>query len=97
MSSYTLPRDAFEVLEDALGDRKKAETFARAMALSLVLIYCLRCSVSHETSVHKLRISICDDKLGLAGPYRLAYAVIPAPFWILLQFGRANILSVRLL
>lgn len=31
MSSYTLPRDAFEVLEDAFGDRKKAETFARAM------------------------------------------------------------------
>lgn len=31
MSSYTLPRDVFEVLEDAFGDRKKAETFARAM------------------------------------------------------------------
>ncbi|MBI5184829.1 MAG: hypothetical protein HZA01_03780 [Nitrospinae bacterium] len=31
MSSYTLPRDAFETLEDALGDRKKGETFARAM------------------------------------------------------------------
>lgn len=31
MSSYTLPRDAFDLLEEALGDRKKAETFARAM------------------------------------------------------------------
>lgn len=31
MAIHTLPRDAFELLEEAFGDKKKADTFARAM------------------------------------------------------------------
>ena len=33
--SYALPRDTFDLLLEAFGDRKKAETFARAIEASI--------------------------------------------------------------
>jgi len=38
MATYTLPREAFGLLEEAFGDRKKAEIFARAMETAISAI-----------------------------------------------------------
>ena len=35
MSTYTLPRDAYELLVEALGEKQKAEVFARALERSI--------------------------------------------------------------
>ncbi len=38
MSTYTLPRDAYELLVEALGEKQKAEVFARALERSIQAI-----------------------------------------------------------
>jgi len=38
MATYTLPREAFGLLEEAFGDRKKAEIFAKAMETAISAI-----------------------------------------------------------
>ena len=38
MSVYTLPRDAYELLVEALGEKQKAEIFARALERSIQAI-----------------------------------------------------------
>ena len=38
MSTYTLPRDAYELLVEALGEKQKAEIFARALERSIQAI-----------------------------------------------------------
>ena len=38
MSTYSLPRDAYELLVEALGEKQKAETFARALERSIQAI-----------------------------------------------------------
>lgn len=38
MALYSLPRDAYELLVEALGEREKAETFARALERSIQAI-----------------------------------------------------------
>ena len=38
MSTYTLPRDAYELLVEALGEKEKAEVFARALERSIQAI-----------------------------------------------------------
>ena len=38
MAVYSLPRDAYEVLVEALGEREKAEAFARALERSIQAI-----------------------------------------------------------
>ncbi|MEW6482953.1 MAG: hypothetical protein AB1397_08205, partial [bacterium] len=38
MITYALPREAFELLEEALGERKKAETFAKAFEAAISAI-----------------------------------------------------------
>ena len=38
MSTYSLPRDAYELLVEALGEKQKAEVFARALERSIQAI-----------------------------------------------------------
>jgi hypothetical protein len=38
MATYTLPRDAFDLLLDALGEKEKAEIFAKAMESAIEAI-----------------------------------------------------------
>ena len=38
MSTYSLPRDAYELLVEALGEKQKAEIFARALERSIQAI-----------------------------------------------------------
>jgi len=38
MATYTLPREAFGLLEEAFGDRKKAEIFAKAIETAISAI-----------------------------------------------------------
>jgi hypothetical protein len=38
MATYTLPREAFELLEDAFGDRQKADKFAKAIEAAIASI-----------------------------------------------------------
>ena len=38
MAVYSLPRDAYELLVEALGEREKADTFARALERSIQAI-----------------------------------------------------------